>query len=173
MLDGYESELNPYTMELLDPSKMASIDAQASDVSRKDVYKRQDYAYYLMLASLFLPLILCFLLWLVFGRDPKIRQTEELTVPAGMTPAEAGYIIDGAVDSKDIFSLILYWADRGYLSIEELQGDHFRLKKMEELGGEMCIRDRSITRGIAFSCAISATASISGMSEFGFPNVSR
>lgn len=35
MLDGYESELSPYTMELLDPSKMASIDAQSKDVSRK------------------------------------------------------------------------------------------------------------------------------------------
>ncbi len=35
MLDGYESELSPYTMTLLDQSKAASIEAQTSDVSRK------------------------------------------------------------------------------------------------------------------------------------------
>ena len=35
-LDGYESELNPYTMTLLDRSKVEKLTAESKDVSRKN-----------------------------------------------------------------------------------------------------------------------------------------
>ena len=36
-----------------------------------------------------------------------------------MTPAEIGYIIDGTIDQKDMTSMIMYYADRGYLKVAE------------------------------------------------------
>lgn len=79
--------------------------------------------------------LLALLLWLMFGRDPKVYPTVEFYAPNGMTPAEAGYIIDGCVDNKDVVSLLLYWADKGYLRIVEHGPDDFELIKQKELSG--------------------------------------
>ncbi len=74
-----------------------------------------------------------FVLFLLFGRDSKVVQTVEFNAPDGMTPAEVGYIIDGSVDNKDISSLIIYWADKGYLSLTELDKKDIRITKLREL----------------------------------------
>lgn len=58
-------------------------------------------------------------LWYLAGRDPDVVRTVEFYPPNGMTPAEAGYLLDGRADKEDLISMILYFADRGYLSIEE------------------------------------------------------
>ena len=77
--------------------------------------------------------VLAFILWLAFGKDNRIFPTVEFYAPDEMTPAEAGYIIDGCVDNKDVISLILYWADKGYLKINELAKNKFELVKLQSL----------------------------------------
>lgn len=64
-------------------------------------------------------IILAFLLWYRFGRDNKLFPSVEFEPPEGMNPSEIGYIIDGRVDSKDVTALIIYWAEKGCLEIEE------------------------------------------------------
>jgi uncharacterized membrane protein YgcG len=76
--------------------------------------------------------LLALLLWLAFGRDDPVYPTVEFYAPDGMTPAEAGYIIDGCVDDKDVVSLILYWADKGYLDIVQQDKNDFDLVKKRE-----------------------------------------
>ena len=66
-----------------------------------------------------LAVVLAFILWYTKGRDSKLFPSVEFEPPEGMTPSEIGYIIDGRVDAKDVTSLILYWADKGCLEIEE------------------------------------------------------
>ena len=44
-------------------------------------------------------------------------------------------IIDGYVDSKDVVSLVIYWANQGYLSIKEEKNEEFILIKLKELPG--------------------------------------
>ena len=39
--------------------------------------------------------------------------------PEGITPAELGYLADGVIDKKDITSLYLYLASKGYIQIIE------------------------------------------------------
>lgn len=63
--------------------------------------------------------VIAAVLWYVFGRDPDVVQTVEFYPPDGITPAEAGYLLDGSADKEDLISMILYFADHGYLSIEE------------------------------------------------------
>ena len=58
-------------------------------------------------------------LWVFMGRKKQIFPTVEFYPPQGLTSADAGFLIDGRVDSFDITSLIIYWADKGYLSIAE------------------------------------------------------
>lgn len=74
-----------------------------------------------------------FALWVRYGRDDKIFPTVEFYPPDNMTPAEAGYVIDGCVDDKDVISLILYWADKGYLNIVEKGKNEFELVKLKQL----------------------------------------
>ena len=73
------------------------------------------------------------ILWLLFGRDKKIIPTVEFYPPEGLTPAEVGFIIDGTVDKKDLVSLIIYYADKGYLSIDQYDKKKFRLTKLKDI----------------------------------------
>jgi uncharacterized membrane protein YgcG len=77
--------------------------------------------------------LLGFILFLIFGVDRRPVRTVEFYPPDGLTPAEIGYINDGVTDARDIVSLLICWADRGYLTIEK-HGAGFRLNKRAELG---------------------------------------
>lgn len=72
------------------------------------------------------------LLWTFFGKNRRIFPAVEFYPPVELNPAEAGYVFDGQVNPYDISSLIIYWADKGYLTIldkEEEKGRLFRRKK--------------------------------------------
>ncbi len=83
-------------------------------------------------ASVFVA-VLSLVLFLRFGRDDMLVKPVEFYPPDNVTSAEAGYIIDTIVDDRDVVSLILYWASGGYLTIEQLEKDDFRLTKLMEL----------------------------------------
>lgn len=73
--------------------------------------------------------LLAALLWFLFGRDPKVVRTVEFYPPPEINSAEVGYIIDGVADDKDLVSLIIYFANQGYLTIEDQDGDFILTKK--------------------------------------------
>ncbi len=73
-----------------------------------------------------------FMIWQRKGRDPILYPSVQFNPPEGMTPAEVGYVIDGAVDDKDITSMIFYWADKGYLDITESgKNEYLFIKKTD------------------------------------------
>jgi uncharacterized membrane protein YgcG len=76
------------------------------------------------------------ILFLIFGRDPKIVRTVEFRPPGDLTPLEAGYLIDGKADNEDFMSMILYFASRGYLSIKETKTNAYALVKEKEIAPE-------------------------------------
>ena len=84
------------------------------------------YFYYIF-PALFL---LAIFLWFRFGRDEKIYPPVEFYPPKDLTPAEIGYIYDKQIDPYDITSMLVYWADKGYLKIiEEEEKVGFIFKK--------------------------------------------
>lgn len=72
---------------------------------------------------LFLPVavfLAMFLLWRRVGRDPEARPvTVRYEPPDGMTPAEAGTLLDEQVDMRDITATVVNLAVGGRLRIEE------------------------------------------------------
>lgn len=68
------------------------------------------------------------LLWIFFGRDKKPVQTVEFYPPEGITPMEAGYIIDGSIDTEDRVSYFVYGASRGYMNIAQDKDDQKKFK---------------------------------------------
>ncbi len=72
----------------------------------------------------FLPLVtlaVMFGLWHTVGRDPDpgLSVAPMYEPPKGMTPAEAGTLIDDTIHPRDITSTIVDLAVRGYIKIEE------------------------------------------------------
>lgn len=74
-------------------------------------------------------IVLC--LFLLFGRDEKIIPSIQYQPPKGLDSAAVGYVIDEKVQNRDLLSLILYWADRGKLGIEEKEEKLIFHKKAE------------------------------------------
>lgn len=106
-----------------------------------DKYFTADYTQYIMLGVGvgigIISLIVAFLLWHKYGRDEKPIPVITFYPPKDMTSADVGYVIDGVVDDKDIISMIIYWADKGYLSIkDEGKGDNPVLVKLADLPPE-------------------------------------
>ncbi len=85
-----------------------------ADVTFTGIFSR---FYWLLLLA---PVLFGLGLWLFFGKNRRIFPTVEFYPPKGATPADIGYIIDGRVDPYDITALIIYWADRQYLAITEV-----------------------------------------------------
>ena len=71
-------------------------------------------------------LLWMFAIWWSRGRDP-LRETipVQYDPPEGLSPGEAGALLDDSVDLRDITAGIVDLASRGYLTIEELKdGDY-------------------------------------------------
>ncbi|MGX8774596.1 MAG: DUF2207 domain-containing protein [Bacillota bacterium] len=72
-------------------------------------------------------------LWARFGRRQHIVETVEFHPPKGVTPAEIGLIIDGVLDKKDMVSMFVYFAHKGYMKIEETAKKKFTFTKTREI----------------------------------------
>jgi len=64
-------------------------------------------------------------LWRRYGRDPDLGAIPpRYEPPRGMTPAEAGTLIDLSCDMRDVTATVVDLAVRGYLRIEESDREH-------------------------------------------------
>lgn len=79
-----------------------------------------------------------FFLTFAFKKDREIVKTVSVKPPEGLDPMQMGLIIDGSVDTEDITSMIYYFSDQGYLTIElpEKKGDDPILHRTEKPRGE-------------------------------------
>ena len=91
-----------------------------------------------------------FLMWYLVGRDEKMVRTVEFYPPDGMTPGEAGYLIDGKVDKRDVISTIVYLADKGYITIEEDGKKDFIFHAIQEPSREEPEYIRTIYNGLFY-----------------------
>ena len=72
--------------------------------------------------------LILLILWLIGGRDPKVKRKEIVTKPVeGLTPVELGYIFNSEVRTRDVLNLILQFGQKGYLTISEYEPKRYRL----------------------------------------------
>ena len=79
----------------------------------------------LMLAALFLPVIFAFMFFLLFfsvrskyGKSKPI-EIVEFYPPKEFNSAEVGFLYKGSAEDKDVVSLLIYLANKGYVKISE------------------------------------------------------
>ena len=70
-------------------------------------------------AALLFCMLMCYLLFL---RRKSPTKVIEYNAPDGMSSAEVGVIVDDSADLRDLTSLIVWFASKGYLKIRELEG---------------------------------------------------
>lgn len=70
-----------------------------------------------------------------FGKDEKVVEVVEFYPINGLSSAQVGYIFEGIVDTRDVVSLIIEWAYKGYLSIieDDSHGKDFTLTKLKDI----------------------------------------
>lgn len=77
----------------------------------------------------------------------RVIEVVEFSAPDGITPTEAGFLIDGCVQNKDLTALIVYWASKGYLKIEEKDKDVV-LTKLKDLPENATTHEKKFFAGI-------------------------
>lgn len=72
-------------------------------------------------------LLILLIMWIIGGRDPRVKK-ETVTRPvAELSPVELGYIFNSEVRTRDVLHLLLQFAQKGYLTISEYEPKRFRL----------------------------------------------
>ena len=62
-------------------------------------------------------LVISILLWFKYGRDEQVIETIEFYPPEGLNSLDVGFLYKGKAENKDITSLLIYLANKGYLKI--------------------------------------------------------
>lgn len=93
-----------------------------------------DYSIYSLILFGFITLLTIFLFYR-YGKDDKVVEVVEFYPIKGLSSAQVGYIYEGVVDTRDVVSLIIEWAYKGYLTITEddTKGKDFTLTKVKEI----------------------------------------
>lgn len=79
-------------------------------------YNMINYIIYLV-PMLFLAISV--LLWYKFGRDAHVVETVEFYPPQGLNSLDVGFLYKGKAESKDVTSLLIFLANKGYLEISD------------------------------------------------------
>lgn len=80
-----------------------------------------------------LALIGAAVIWFFTGRDKKPVETIEFYPPQNFTPSQIGFVVDGTLDKAEVLSLLMYWADKGYMTIEQIDKKNFIFHKIKNL----------------------------------------
>lgn len=68
-------------------------------------------------------------LWNKYGKDRKTFIKPEYFPPKGANSLDVGFLYKGSANSKDVLSLLIYLANKGYLTIEETEEKGFLSNK--------------------------------------------
>ena len=105
-------------------------------VNAKLEYNIKDYLYYIVTVVLS---IISFIIWSIFGRNEKAVETVEFYPPNNLNSLDIGMVYKCNVTSKDVMSLLVYLANRGYISIADKSdssfSNNFEITKLREYDG--------------------------------------
>ena len=87
-------------------------------------------------------LLIAFYLWCKFGKDDKVVETIEFYPPEDFNSLEVGFLYKGYANNKDVTSLLIYLANKGYIKIKETERKSlffkykdFKIIKLKEYDG--------------------------------------
>ena len=91
--------------------------------------------------------LLGLIVFVILNRRKSIVEVVEFSAPDGMTPADAGYVIDKTIDDKDISALLIYFANKKYLYVDK-KDDVVLLKKLKDADENMKSYEKTLFNAI-------------------------
>ena len=92
---------------------------------------------FVALGVIILVAVICLVIYLKKSNKSLITRVVQFSATKGYTPADVGYIIDKTVNTEDIASLVIYWAEKGFLNIIEDGKKTYLQKTGKEFSGKM------------------------------------
>ena len=92
-------------------------------------YASIGYCVAILISIIFL--VFAIIVWLRKGRDGKVIAPVRFSPPEGLSPLDVGFILDGCVEDRAVSAMLVYWADKGWITIEEKDGG-FAFSKVAE-----------------------------------------
>ena len=89
-------------------------------------------AYMSIIMSLAVAVIILTILWLIGGKDPKVKRQKCTKPIEGFSPVELGYAYNNHVSTSDIVRMLLEYAIKGYLRISEYEPKKYRIYREED-----------------------------------------
>jgi uncharacterized membrane protein YgcG len=84
-----------------------------------------------------------------FGKKPgEIVSVVNIKAPDEMDPMKMGYLIDGSINDEDVTSMIYYFADKGYLTIDFTDEDDPVLNHKTEIPDDAPIYQKTLFKGL-------------------------
>lgn len=97
---------------------------------------------YLMFIIPIVSLAIALFIWYKYGRNENVVETVEFYPPEGFNSLEIGYLYKGKADNKDVTSLLVYLANKGYIKINEIEEKSlfstekgFKITKLKDYDG--------------------------------------
>ena len=94
------------------------------------------WAIYAMIFVMGAAVLVMLILWIIGGRDPKIKRVPQTKPLEGVSPVELGYVFNNSFDGRDLVRMIIYFAIKGYLKISEYEPKRYRLIRKKDPDGE-------------------------------------
>lgn len=119
------------TIDVIDPGEYLTlyVDLPVGYFSgERDALSSINRNFIILIVLSIIALLFTILQFYKYGRDDDIIEVESFKAPDGMNPMDLGYFVDKVVDTKDTTAMLFYWADNGYIKIEE-QNDSPKKKK--------------------------------------------
>lgn len=92
-------------------------------------------------------LVVAAFVWLLVGRDNVPIVSAKHEVPQNLSPLEIGFLVDEIVDDRDITAMLYYWADKGYMTINEKKKNKFVFTKIADLPFDVPEYERKLFYG--------------------------
>lgn len=114
---------------ILNPSEGLTMRLQLDDGYFKNVSSQFSLYPILMIIIPLVCFVLSVILWSKYGKDNPVVETVEFYPPNGLNSLDLGYVFKGYVENKDVVSLLVYLANKGYIKIVETEEQKFINKK--------------------------------------------
>ncbi len=94
------------------------------------------WAIFAMIFAMGAVVLVMLVLWIIGGRDPRIKRVPQMCPIEGLSPVELGYVFNNRFDGRDLVRMIIFFAIKGYLKISEYEPKRYRLIRLKDPEGE-------------------------------------
>ncbi len=89
--------------------------------------------FYLSIGLSAIMVLVALIVWYLKGKDGELIYPVRFDPPEGMTPMDVGYVYNGELDESAVSAMLIYWADKGIITITDNGNDDFVFTKLMEL----------------------------------------